>query len=216
MKSLYRISSITLMTILLSACQTVYYDAMEKIGIHKRDIMIDRVEDARNSQQSAKKQFASALEEFQELLGNPESSLQGKYNNLNDAYADSKAAADKVSERIQSVESVSEALFAEWQNELSLYSSQTLRRDSSRKLQQTRSRYNQLIAAMRKAESRMQPVLNTFQDQVLYLKHNLNARAIESLEGELGNIELDVARLIEEMESAIDEAETFIQTLQQA
>ena len=30
---------------------------MEKAGIHKRDIPVDRVEDARDSQQAAKEQF---------------------------------------------------------------------------------------------------------------------------------------------------------------
>ena len=28
----------------LTACQTVYYSAMEKVGVHKREILVDRVE----------------------------------------------------------------------------------------------------------------------------------------------------------------------------
>lgn len=44
-----------------SGCSSVYYDAMEKVGIHKRDILADRIEDARDSQHAAKEQFNSAL-----------------------------------------------------------------------------------------------------------------------------------------------------------
>lgn len=56
----------------------------------------------------------------------------------------------------------------------------------------------------------MEPVLSSFRDHVLYLKHNLNAQAIASLQGELGGIESDVGRLIAEMERSIAEAQSFI------
>jgi len=31
----------------LSGCSTMYYGTMEKLGVHKRDIMVDRVKAAR-------------------------------------------------------------------------------------------------------------------------------------------------------------------------
>ena len=36
--------------LLLSGCQSAYYGAMEKVGKHKRDIMVDRVSEAKDSQ----------------------------------------------------------------------------------------------------------------------------------------------------------------------
>ena len=50
---------------------------------------------------------------------------------------------------------------------------------------------------------------------MVYLKHNLNARAIASLQSELGSIEADVSRLIKEMEVSIAEADRFISALKQ-
>lgn len=44
---------------------------------------------------------------------------------------------------------------------------------------------------MHDAEDRMEPVLQAFEDQVLYLKHNLNAQAIGALENELATIRQD-------------------------
>ena len=32
--------------LMLASCSSAYYSAMEKVGIHKRDIMVDRVVDA--------------------------------------------------------------------------------------------------------------------------------------------------------------------------
>lgn len=63
---------------------------------------------------------------------------------------------------------------------------------------------------MRLAESRIEPVLKSFRDQVLFLKHNLNAKAIASLRGELVQVEADTDKLISELEASIAEADRFI------
>ncbi|MEK9135873.1 MAG: DUF2959 family protein, partial [Bacteroidota bacterium] len=49
-------------------CSTVYYNAMEKVGVHKRDIMVDRVKDARDTQKETKKQFLTAMEQFKSVV----------------------------------------------------------------------------------------------------------------------------------------------------
>tara|TARA_Y100000589_G_scaffold69039_2_gene60851 strand:+ start:49349 stop:49936 length:588 start_codon:yes stop_codon:yes gene_type:complete len=194
----------------------MYYDAMEQVGYHKRDILVDRVEDVQDAQQDAKQQFSSALEQYQQLIKIEDQDLLDKYNALNDEFEDSQAAAEQVSERINAVESVSQALFEEWQEELSLYSNANLKQQSAARLSSTRKKYNTLIQSMRRAEARMQPVLAALQDQVLYLKHNLNARAIDGLKGELRTIETNVARLIRDMEASIAQSEAFIAELNQA
>jgi hypothetical protein len=194
-------------------CQKAYYDTMEKFGVHKRDIMVDRVEEARDSQEEAKEQFQSALEQFSTVLNFKGGKLEDKYKTLQAEYDESEAKADDVNKRINAVEDVSEALFAEWEDELDQYSNASLRRDSERKMVQTRRQYEQLIKAMHKAEAKIDPVLRAFRDQVLYLKHNLNAQAITSLQSELVGVESDIADLIQEMEKSIGEANSFIKTM---
>jgi hypothetical protein len=66
---------------------------------------------------------------------------------------------------------------------------------------------------MRRAEQRMEPVLNTFRDQVLFLKHNLNARALAQLDQTNRTLEADISRLVSDMEASIREAENFIRDL---
>jgi hypothetical protein len=85
-----------------------------------------------------------------------------------------------------------------------------------RKLRDTKKKYTQLIGAMKRAERKTDPVLAAFQDQVLYLKHNLNAQAIASLQSELASIETDVAKLIKEMEASIKEADLFISSMEKS
>ena len=59
----------------------------------------------------------------------------------------------------------------------------------------------------------MDPVLAKFKDQVLFLKHNLNAQAISSLKGELVSVEGNVELLIKELNASIKEADAFIATI---
>jgi hypothetical protein len=194
-------------------CQKAYYSTMEKFGVHKRDIMVGRVGEARDSQQEAKEQFQSALEQFSTVLNFKGGRLEDKYKTLQAEYDKSEAKANEVKDRIDAVEDVSEALFDEWEDELDQYNNKSLRRDSERKLDRTRRQYAQLIKAMRTAEAKITPVLKAFHDQVLYLKHNLNAQAIASLQSELVAVESDIAVLVKEMEKSIGEADSFIKTM---
>jgi hypothetical protein len=194
-------------------CQTAYYAGMEKMSYHKRDLMVSDVEKARDAQQEAKEQFKSALEQFTTILNIKGGKLQDKYDTLNAEYERSEAKAKAVRDRITSVEGVSEALFTEWESELKEYSSANLRKSSQAKLTQTRTQYSHLIKAMKRAESKMPPVLAKFKDQVLYLKHNLNAQAIASLKGELGSVKSNINILIKEMEASIKQADTFISSM---
>lgn len=200
-------------TLLLIGCQSAYYSTMEKMGVHKRDILVERVGDARDAQQEGKEQFQSALEQFTTVLNFDGGELEDKYEQLNDEFENSEEAAEEVRSRIDAVESVAEALFEEWEDELDQYSNASLKRDSSDKLRKTRKHYKKLITAMRRAEAKMDPVLDAFQDQVLYLKHNLNASAIMSLQKELHTVESDIAALVRDMEKSIREADAFIKEI---
>lgn len=205
-----RLWLVLLSVVLLGGCSSLYYNAMEKLGFEKRDILVDRVEDARDSQNEAQETFRSSLERFQSVVDTPDTELKERYAEISDAYEDSKSSAEDVRDRIDKVEDVAEALFEEWEDELGEYESDSLRRSSEQQLDETRTQYSQLIRRMHDAEERMDPVLEAFQDQVLYLKHNLNAQAIGSLENELVGICQDVDALIRNMEQSIAESEAFI------
>lgn len=195
---------------LLGACSNVYYGAWEKMGVHKRDILVSRVEKARDSQADAQEQFKSALEQFDSVVRLKDTDLKRAYENMNGAYQDSKNAADEVTSQIDNVESVADALFEEWEKELELYENAELRRESKKQIDATRSRYGKMLSAMHQAEKSMHPVLRTFYDNVLFLKHNLNAQAIGSLRGEFSTLQGKIDGLIKQMNAAIASSNQFI------
>ncbi|HQH26446.1 MAG TPA: DUF2959 domain-containing protein [Oligoflexia bacterium] len=198
---------------ILCSCSKAYYKAMESLGYPKRDLMISRVKDAKKTQQDAKEQFRSALERFKSVVKMPGGRLEAKYEQLNSELERSESKAKEVKQRIAAVEDVSEALFSEWRSELKEYKNQDYRRISERKLEDTRRRYEQLIRAMKNAESRIEPVLQPMRDNVLFLKHNLNAEALSSLGGELRSVESNVDYLIADLERSIAESDQFIREI---
>ncbi len=196
--------------IVLAGCSSTYYGIWQKFGYEKRDILVSRVEKARDAQKDAKEEFKTTFQKFQDLTHFQGGDLEAKYKKLSSAYDDCKGRADEVKTKIDSVEKVANDMFSEWGQELKSYENQDLRRQSEQKLSDTRQRFKQLLAAMRASEQKMYPVLRAFNDQVLFLKHNLNAQAISSLSTTSAEIEQDVQKLIADMESSIKEADQFI------
>jgi hypothetical protein len=198
----------------LSGCDTAYLATMEKMGYAKRDILSSRVKSARNAQEDAKHEIQTTLEQFGKVVSYEGGDLESTYKKLSSELDASEDSAKAVRKKIADVESVADALFSEWEQELSHYSSADLRRKSQAKLTQTRGRYKDMLAAMKRAEQRIDPVLRPLRDQVLYLKHNLNARALAAIKGELVKVDAQVDQLVKDMNRSIAEADKFIQSME--
>jgi len=166
------------LTLLATGCRSAYYSTYEKFGVYKRDLLKRNVEAARDGEKAAGEQFKDALTRLQELYGFKGGDLEKTYRTLQRDYDRSVERANEVHKRVKEVETVANDLFTEWEKEIKEISSEKLRDDSRKKLRETRSRYDEMYAALKRAEKSMDPVLTRFHDQVLYLKHNLNAAAI--------------------------------------
>jgi Skp family chaperone for outer membrane proteins len=199
----------TLLT--LTACRNVYYSTWEKLGKHKRDLLQSKVRDVRDEQKEASQELKDALTRLQELTGFQGGELEKTYKKLQSDYDSASSSAESVRKRIREMDQIARDLFREWEAELKSISSPELREADRRQLDETKRRYVELYTATKRAETSMEPVLVKFRDYVLYLKHNLNAQAIGALQGEAAKIQIDISKLIDEMNAAIREADRFLQ-----
>jgi hypothetical protein len=208
-------SALAVTLLLALGCGSVYYGALERVGIQKRHILADRIEDGREAQQEAQEQFQDAFERFKTATRFEGGELEATYRGLSAELEDSEARAADVRDRIASIEQVAGDLFEEWEEEIGQISRADLRQKSSAQLRQTKARYAKLLSTMKRAERKMEPVLVAFRDQVLFLKHNLNASAIASLESQAAGIQSDVDALVRDLSASIQEADAFLATLEQ-
>ena len=186
--------------VLWGACSSMYYGTMEKFGVHKRDILVDRVKEARDSQNAAGKQFKSALEQFESVVNFQGGDLEKEYNKLNATLQERvrrhggarthplgrgrfRGAVQRVACGTQAVQQ------------------RRLRRSSEREYDLTLAKYQDLMAAMKRAESKLEPALAPLRDEVLFLKHNLNARASRVSVTNWPGVQMNVDTLVHEMEA---------------
>jgi len=192
-----------------------YYNAWEKLGYAKRERLVDNVKAARQEQVDAKKEFASALDQFKSVVNFQGGDLEPMYNKLNKEYQRCDAQAGEVRSKIQSVKNVAQALFTEWEGEVGeIKDDPSLQRQSRDLLEHTKSNYKEMIDRMDAAAATMDPVLTKFKNRVLFIKANLNAQAVASLKGTEMEMGGDIDRLIKEMEASIREADQFIDGIQ--
>jgi hypothetical protein len=212
-----KIGSLLILPVVLSlgACTSVYYKTMEKLGKEKRDILVQRVKDTKKDQEQTKQQIQTTMEKFQQLTGFQGGDLEKNYKKLNDEYDRAEGQANKLRDRIKSIDQVSNDLFAEWQKEIDEMRNTQLKSRSSSLLKDAKDRQSVYMKAMHKTEDQMTPVLAAFHDQVLFLKHNLNARAIGSLKGTSAKINADVTALTKSIDSSMAEADRLIASLSQ-
>jgi len=206
---------ITLALLALTGCQTAYYATMAKFGYEKRDLLKSAVAKARDSQQDTAQEFKDALTRLKEMYAFDGGELEKNYNKLKTDHADCEAQAKTLRKRIADMDQVANDLFAEWEKEIGQFSNPAYASNSRRQLGETRSKYNELAAAVRASEATMEPVLKQLGEQVLYLKHNLNAAAISSLRGEATSIQNDITRLIDQMNASVRQADAFIEAMPQ-
>ena len=199
--------------IVLVGCTSSYYKAMRTFGKEKRDILVSRVKDSKKDQQQAKEQIKTTMESFQELTGFQGGSLEKNYKKLNGEYEKAADSAQKLHNRINSIDQVSGDLFKEWQKEIDGMENKKLKAQSAVMLRQSRLSEAGYIKSMRQTEARMTPVITAFRDQVTFLKHNLNARAIGSLKGTSAQMSTDVDVLMVSLDASIAQADTLIASL---
>ena len=199
-----------LAAVVLSGCQTTYYAVWEKLGKEKRHLLRDNVESASEEQKEASETFKDVLTRMKEMYGFQGGDLEKIYDRLRADYEESEARANAVHKRVATVEQIAADLFREWQGEINEMKNQKLKSQSAQSLREAKRQYVRLHDTMVKAESRMDPVLAQLKDNVLYLKHNLNAQSIGALKKEAGNIQIEIDRLIKDMQASITEADKFL------
>jgi chromosome segregation ATPase len=189
------------------------YSAYETVGLEKRDLFKREVSNVKEDQEDTGEAFKDALTRLKEIYNVDGGDLEKQYSKLKDSLDDAKAESTDLSARIRKVDEVANDLFVEWKEEINEIKTSDLRSKSSKKLSETKNRYHKLEQQLNRSEKKIGPVLAKLNDQVLYLKHNLNAKAIGGLKEEQGKIQADIKSLIKEVDESTRQADVFIQSL---
>lgn len=186
------------------------YDIQEAMGTPKRQVLLSRVQDTRDSMKETKKVFASAMLQFGSVYKESGSKLENKYVILKKEYDACNSKASSLRSQIANVKSIGQVLFQEWQKELDQFTNEQMRKLSEVKMQQTREKYVAMTDSMDRVSARMSPVMSSMSDQLLNIKHSLNALIVVSLEEELIQLRGQMDNLMAEIDASIENCNSFI------
>ncbi|MBU2488384.1 MAG: DUF2959 domain-containing protein [Proteobacteria bacterium] len=194
----------------LAGCGSVYYAAWEKMGKEKRDLLRDQVEAVQDDQKEAAETFETVLDRVRQAYGLEGGDLEKFYDRMKGDYGEAVERSQAVSERSRKVKIIAHDLFLEWEREARDIQNTKLRARSMTSLARSRDRFSRLEKALDRSVAGMEPVLADLNDYVLFLKHNLNARAVGSLTQEVDGIQVQVKDLLADMNRSIEEAKAFL------
>ena len=193
----------------LCSCQGLYFSTMERFGVDKRDILVERLETTNDALVVAGVRFDDAVAAYRSVFDAEEGRLEQQFENLSTAQRRCESASEDVNEAIASVQSVATLMFDDWKAETGEIMDADLRRASRDNYTKATARYERTLRAFRRFQARMDPVLTTFRDHVLFLKLNLHPHALGALQEQEEDIVADVKELGELIESAANETTEF-------
>ena len=198
----------------MSSCQTTsYYKTKGWFGAEKRELFVDSVEGVRNSLQDNIDVFKKATAGINVVINVKKEKMEEQHEHLKNDYENCESEAGDIRSRIDTMEAISGDFFDQWMEEMELYNNESFRNASRTKYNKVRKRYTKLVQNLREVEVKLEPALNGFRDQVLFLKHNINAQSVASLEDELVTVEAEIDALIRELQGAIKESTAFISSM---
>lgn len=197
----------------LTGCQSTYYDAMNYVGVDKREILLGRADSARQAQQEASDKLAALLELFHAVVEGPEHERAAKFTQLQQTYQGAQLAADRLAQRNDALRDVGDALFDEWNQALARQQDQNRRFQRAEELQRSQELYAPLIEAMQEAQRHMDPLLLGVRNDILSMKDDIEDGDASEYAAEAKRLDIEINQQRQRMQTVIERNEAFIAQL---
>jgi len=172
--------------------------------------LVDSVRSAAVETEESQEDYGSALNLFQRLTAPQAVEIETLNEDFDEALEECQQRADDLAERLESVRTEADTLFQSWTQDLEHFSGDALRKKSEAMMVETQARAQRVITSLESVRASMTPVLLKLQDYSLFFRHNLNARAIATLEDTYKGFDSEFTALNQELEQARAEMATFL------
>ena len=186
---------------------------METIGIDKREIMFERIEDASDSAVINSHRIDEVYQIYRGMLFEEQGDLHVAHDRLTFFLDLCEDGADDYRSRIEKIQAVATPMFEEWKAESGDILDDELRRKSRTNFTKAVTQYEQLMRAMRAVDSETTPLLRRFTDHVLFMKINLNTNAWEPLRKHNEDFESELSMLTRRMDVVQERIAKFLTTV---
>lgn len=207
-----RIVALALLLSFVGACRSTGKGSFLLFGGSgtPQENLVERVRGAQGEVSESREGFGAAFNLYQRLTAPQAVELDELSDDFADSIESCKARANDVAERVESVREEADALFKGWNEELARFSGEMLRKKSEAMMLDTQARAQRVLDALERVQARTQPVLLKLQDYALFFHHNLNARAIATLQDTYKDFDSEFRSLENEFGKAQAEITAFL------
>ncbi len=202
------------LTLLLSACRSNGALLLFGGDDDPQARLVERVHGAREQVSEVQTEFQTAFELFQRLTAPQAVELEELEDDFEDSFENCQEESEDLDGTLTAIRADSEKLFADWSADLERFSGDALRKKSETMMVETQERSQRVIASLESVQSKMEPVLMQLQDYALFFNHNLNPRAIATLEDTYDDFDAEVKAMRIEIEKAQEEMRSFLLALE--
>ncbi|UZP66610.1 DUF2959 domain-containing protein [Desulfovibrio mangrovi] len=208
---------VSLMCILVlgavTGCQKAYYDALEAVGFEKREMLVDRSEELRDTLHLVKTEFGVAFSRLGTIVQPDALAPDQQYEQAQVLYDSCEDRYDELRKGIEKTEDVANALFEDWIEQTTQHPEGSMRAASQKRLDETREAFRTMMRPVRSASDRVPPVLSALEQHVMHLKLNQSPQASENVIAELDRSQTDLQALLDHAQTAIDATNGFIHSM---
>ena len=203
-------TALALSTFLASGCTSLGGSLLVGGSHAPQGDLVARARGAEEEAQEARADFAAAFLLYQRLTAPQAVELERLSGEFEDSVEICEDRARDLAERIDTLRLETQDLVKDWSEELSRFSSDAVRKKSEAQMRDTEARAQRLVAALERLQGRMKPVLTKLQDYALFFDHNLNPRAIATLQDTYKDFDNEFKSLESELSKTQGEIEDFL------
>ena len=172
----------------------------------KADRLITEVEEAQG-------QIRATLDSYGVLIASSAGDLRKPYRELDRAIDRCEKRRKEVSRQAEVTRTAADEYFTGWSASLPQIADTELRARSEARMSDSRTRFDGILEAGRRAAAAYEPFLAKLRDQWTYLGHDLNPSGIASLRPDaLGLIESGTQVLVE-IDGSLSQARSYVQSI---
>jgi len=209
--NILRAVALALLSLTATACQALGGSPLLFGGSDTpQEDLVDSVRAADEEAVEARTDFDAAFALYQRVTTPQAAELDDLADDFADAIESCRERFEDLATRRTKVDEEATTLFQGWNEELGRYSLELMREKSAAMLADTEKRTERVTKALERLQTRMEPVVKKLEDYALFFHHNLNPRAIATLEDTYKDFDAEYRALVSELEKTRAEITQFL------
>lgn len=182
-------------------------------SLKRTDKLIEGAENLIKEAVKARNEIEKTLTSYNALFAGDVQDVRKAYKDVEKGLESTEKQRDEVKKRVDSMKVEADAYFASWNESLQQIGSDNLRKRSEDRMNETKSHFNGVLAAVADARGAYEPFAANLKDQWVYLGHDLNADGIASLKPDADELNSKARNLFKSIDDGMKKADEYVESL---